>query len=125
MKDSTIFKIDMLTAYLFFNWSYFSVAPCCSRKEVCVLWYRTSTFLMFYLFFHLCFSPIHLLQYRENCIAAKSLFSSFCLPPECLQTELLPYLAVLANPMRNQGKRDQGNSWSWSVFAVETYWQIS
>ncbi|NWZ18157.1 RAD17 protein, partial [Agelaius phoeniceus] len=56
------------------------------------------------------FRPLHKPQwflinkkYQENCIAAKSLFSSFCLPPECLQTELLPYLAVLANPMRNQG----------------------
>ncbi|NWR23004.1 RAD17 protein, partial [Emberiza fucata] len=59
------------------------------------------------------FRPLHKPQwflinkkYQENCIAAKSLFSSFCLPPECLQTELLPYLAMLANPMRNQGKMD-------------------
>ncbi|KAF4797014.1 Cell cycle checkpoint protein RAD17 [Turdus rufiventris] len=43
-------------------------------------------------------------SYQENCLAAKSLFSSFCLPPECLQTELLPYLAMLANPMRNQAQ---------------------
>ncbi|OXB82644.1 UNVERIFIED_CONTAM: hypothetical protein H355_003939 [Colinus virginianus] len=43
-------------------------------------------------------------NYQENCIAAKSLFSSFCLPPECLQTELLPYLAKLANPMRNEAQ---------------------
>ncbi|NXI59619.1 RAD17 protein, partial [Chloroceryle aenea] len=57
------------------------------------------------------FRPLHKPQwffinkkYQENCLAAKSLFSSFCLPPECLQTELLPYLAMLANPMRNQGK---------------------
>ncbi|XP_030367356.1 cell cycle checkpoint protein RAD17 isoform X5 [Strigops habroptila] len=56
------------------------------------------------------FRPLHKPQwffinkkYQENCLAAKSLFSSFCLPPECLQTELLPYLAMLANPMRNQG----------------------
>uniref|UniRef100_A0A8B9M9W2 Cell cycle checkpoint protein RAD17 n=1 Tax=Accipiter nisus TaxID=211598 RepID=A0A8B9M9W2_9AVES len=55
------------------------------------------------------FRPLHKPQwffinkkYQENCLAAKSLFSSFCLPPECLQTELLPYLAKLANPMRNQ-----------------------
>ncbi|NXH77913.1 RAD17 protein, partial [Hydrobates tethys] len=54
------------------------------------------------------FRPLHKPQwffinkkYQENCLAAKSLFSSFCLPPECLQTELLPYLAMLANPMRN------------------------
>ncbi|OWK59656.1 Cell cycle checkpoint protein RAD17 [Lonchura striata] len=60
------------------------------------------------------FRPLHKPQwflinkkYQENCIAAKSLFSSFCLPPECLQTELLPYLAMLANPMRNQGKMGQ------------------
>ncbi|NXV80146.1 RAD17 protein, partial [Atlantisia rogersi] len=57
------------------------------------------------------FRPLHKPQwffiskkYQENCLAAKSLFSSFCLPPECLQTELLPYLAMLANPMRNQGE---------------------
>ncbi|NXS31783.1 RAD17 protein, partial [Pomatostomus ruficeps] len=57
------------------------------------------------------FRPLHKPQwflinkkYQENCLAAKSLFSSFCLPPECLQTELLPYLAVLANPMRNQAQ---------------------
>ncbi|NXU57592.1 RAD17 protein, partial [Turnix velox] len=56
------------------------------------------------------FRPLHKSQwfyinkkYQENCLAAKSLFTSFCLPPECLQTELLPYLAMLANPMRNQG----------------------
>ncbi|XP_077203571.1 cell cycle checkpoint protein RAD17 isoform X2 [Paroedura picta] len=57
------------------------------------------------------FRPLHKPQwfliskkYRENCIAAKSLFSSFCLPPTCLQTQLLPYLALLTNPMRNQGQ---------------------
>ncbi|NXT16851.1 RAD17 protein, partial [Prunella fulvescens] len=57
------------------------------------------------------FRPLHKPQwflinkkYQENCVAAKSLFSSFCLPPECLQTELLPYLAMLANPMRNQAQ---------------------
>ncbi|KAM6329703.1 cell cycle checkpoint protein RAD17-like isoform 2-T3 [Podargus strigoides] len=43
-------------------------------------------------------------KYQKNCLAAKSFFSSFCLPPECLQTELLPYLAMLANPMRNQAQ---------------------
>ncbi|XP_050802080.1 cell cycle checkpoint protein RAD17 isoform X3 [Gopherus flavomarginatus] len=42
-------------------------------------------------------------KYQENCLAAKSLFSSFCLPPLCLQTQLLPFLAMLTNPMRNQG----------------------
>ncbi|NXC09752.1 RAD17 protein, partial [Orthonyx spaldingii] len=57
------------------------------------------------------FRPLHKPQwflinkkYEENCHAAKSLFSSFCLSPECLQTELLPYLALLANPMRNQAQ---------------------
>ncbi|XP_019387838.1 PREDICTED: cell cycle checkpoint protein RAD17 isoform X1 [Crocodylus porosus] len=57
------------------------------------------------------FRPLHKPQwflinkkYQENCLAAKSLFSSFCLPPLCLQTELLPYLAMLTNPMRNQGQ---------------------
>ncbi|NXD30163.1 RAD17 protein, partial [Spelaeornis formosus] len=57
------------------------------------------------------FRPLHKPQwfliskkYQENCLAAKSLFSSFCLPSECLQTELLPYLAMLANPMRNQAQ---------------------
>ncbi|KAM6106164.1 cell cycle checkpoint protein RAD17 isoform 2-T2 [Pterocles gutturalis] len=57
------------------------------------------------------FRPLHKPQwffinkkYQENCLAAKTLFSGFCLPPECLQTELLPYLAMLANPMRNQAQ---------------------
>nr|XP_020645936.1 cell cycle checkpoint protein RAD17 isoform X1 [Pogona vitticeps]XP_020645937.1 cell cycle checkpoint protein RAD17 isoform X1 [Pogona vitticeps]XP_020645938.1 cell cycle checkpoint protein RAD17 isoform X1 [Pogona vitticeps]XP_020645939.1 cell cycle checkpoint protein RAD17 isoform X1 [Pogona vitticeps]XP_020645940.1 cell cycle checkpoint protein RAD17 isoform X1 [Pogona vitticeps] len=57
------------------------------------------------------FRPLHKPQwffinqkFQENCIAAKSLFSSFCLPPLCLQTELLPYLAMLTNPMRNQAQ---------------------
>lgn len=80
--------------------------PVAARKKVCVLWYRTSTFIMLYQAFYLCSPPSpQFLQYQENCLAAKSLFSSFCLPPECLQTELLPYLAMLANPMRNQGKK--------------------
>ncbi|XP_023694679.2 cell cycle checkpoint protein RAD17 [Paramormyrops kingsleyae] len=43
-------------------------------------------------------------KYRENCQAAKSLFVSFCLTPFSLQTELLPYLAQLTNPMRNQAQ---------------------
>ncbi|XP_070599206.1 LOW QUALITY PROTEIN: cell cycle checkpoint protein RAD17 [Erythrolamprus reginae] len=57
------------------------------------------------------FRPLHKPQwflinkkYQENCIAAKSLFSSFCLSPLCLQTELIPYLTMLANPMRNQAQ---------------------
>ncbi|XP_039767220.1 cell cycle checkpoint protein RAD17 isoform X4 [Ornithorhynchus anatinus] len=57
------------------------------------------------------FRPLHKPQwflinkkYRDNCRAAKSLFSNFCLPPLCLQTLLLPYLALLTNPMRNQAQ---------------------
>ncbi|KAJ8781952.1 hypothetical protein J1605_010700 [Eschrichtius robustus] len=56
------------------------------------------------------FRPLHKPQwflinkkYRENCLAAKALFSDFCLPALCLQTQLLPYLALLTIPMRNQG----------------------
>ena len=56
-------------------------------------------YLNFYFSFHLFFS----LQYRENCLAAKALFSDFCLPALCLQTQLLPYLTLLTIPMRNQG----------------------
>ncbi|XP_005733693.1 cell cycle checkpoint protein RAD17 isoform X3 [Pundamilia nyererei] len=41
-------------------------------------------------------------KHWENCVAAQSLFRSFCLTPLSLQTELLPYLAKLTNPMRNQ-----------------------
>ncbi|XP_071337822.1 cell cycle checkpoint protein RAD17 isoform X2 [Trachinotus anak] len=43
-------------------------------------------------------------KHRENCLAAQCLFSSFCLTPVSLQTELLPYLAKLTNPMRNQAQ---------------------
>lgn len=43
------------------------------------------------------------LKYRENYLAAQSLFVSFCLTPISLVTELVPYLAKLSNPMRNQG----------------------
>ncbi|XP_070791901.1 cell cycle checkpoint protein RAD17 [Pituophis catenifer annectens] len=57
------------------------------------------------------FRPLHKPQwflinrkYQENCFAAKSLFSSFCLSPLCLQTELIPYLTMLTNPMRNQAQ---------------------
>ncbi|XP_026527607.1 LOW QUALITY PROTEIN: cell cycle checkpoint protein RAD17 [Notechis scutatus] len=57
------------------------------------------------------FRPLHKPQwflinrkYQENCFAAKSLFSSFCLSPLCLQTELIPYLIMLTNPMRNQAQ---------------------
>lgn len=67
---------------------------------ICQFWFsRVCTCgCLFFFFFP------QILQYQENCAAAKSLFSSFCLSPECLQTELLPYLAKLANPMRNEGK---------------------
>ncbi|XP_062828370.1 LOW QUALITY PROTEIN: cell cycle checkpoint protein RAD17 [Anolis carolinensis] len=57
------------------------------------------------------FRPLHKPQwflinkkYQENCLVAKSLFASFCSSPLCLQTELLPYLALLTNPMRNQAQ---------------------
>ncbi|XP_019486704.1 PREDICTED: cell cycle checkpoint protein RAD17 [Hipposideros armiger] len=57
------------------------------------------------------FRPLHKPQwflinkkYRENCQAAKALFSDFCLPALCLQTQLLPYLALLTIPMRNQAQ---------------------
>lgn len=43
-------------------------------------------------------------KHRENCLAAQSLFRSFCLTPVSLQIELLPYLAKLTNPMRNQAQ---------------------
>ncbi|KAM3850280.1 cell cycle checkpoint protein RAD17-like, partial [Diretmus argenteus] len=43
-------------------------------------------------------------KYRENCLACESLFINFCLTPVSLQTELLPYLAKLTNPMRNQAQ---------------------
>ncbi|XP_060764020.1 cell cycle checkpoint protein RAD17 [Neoarius graeffei] len=42
--------------------------------------------------------------YRENYLAAQSLFVSFCLTPISLVTELVPYLAKLSNPMRNQAQ---------------------
>lgn len=45
-------------------------------------------------------------KYRGNCQAAQSLFRSFCLTPVSLQTELLPYLAKLSNPMRNPAQID-------------------
>ncbi|XP_008282558.1 cell cycle checkpoint protein RAD17 [Stegastes partitus] len=43
-------------------------------------------------------------KHRENCLAAQSLFRSFCLTPISLQTELLPYLAKLTNPMSSQAQ---------------------
>ncbi|XP_060928154.1 cell cycle checkpoint protein RAD17 isoform X2 [Limanda limanda] len=43
-------------------------------------------------------------KHRENSLAAQSLFRSFCLTPVSLQTELLPYLAKLTSPMRNQAQ---------------------
>ncbi|XP_053530607.1 cell cycle checkpoint protein RAD17 isoform X2 [Ictalurus punctatus] len=42
--------------------------------------------------------------YRENYLTAQSLFVSFCLTPISLVTELVPYLAKLSNPMRNQAQ---------------------
>ncbi|KAJ0019665.1 hypothetical protein NQD34_007234, partial [Periophthalmus magnuspinnatus] len=55
------------------------------------------------------FRPLHKphwLHYRGNCLAAQTLFRSFCLTPVALQSELLPYLAKLSNPMRNQAQID-------------------
>uniref|UniRef100_A0A673JLZ5 AAA+ ATPase domain-containing protein n=1 Tax=Sinocyclocheilus rhinocerous TaxID=307959 RepID=A0A673JLZ5_9TELE len=43
-------------------------------------------------------------MYRENYLTAQSLFLNFCLTPVSLLTELVPYLAKLTNPMRNQGE---------------------
>lgn len=43
-------------------------------------------------------------KHRENSGAAQSLFRSFCLSPVSLQIHLLPYLAKLTNPMRNQAQ---------------------
>lgn len=45
-------------------------------------------------------------KYRGNCLAAQALFRNYCLTPVGLQTELLPYLAKLSNPMRNQAQID-------------------
>ncbi|XP_051028429.1 cell cycle checkpoint protein RAD17 [Acomys russatus] len=57
------------------------------------------------------FRPLHKPQwflihkkYRENCLAARALFVDFCLPALCLQTQLLPYLALLTVPMRNKAQ---------------------
>ncbi|XP_037536705.1 cell cycle checkpoint protein RAD17 [Nematolebias whitei] len=41
-------------------------------------------------------------KHRDNCQAAQSLFRSFCLTPVTLQIQLLPFLAKLSNPLRNQ-----------------------
>lgn len=45
-------------------------------------------------------------KYRGNCLAVQALFRNYCLTPVGLQTELLPYLAKLSNPMRNQAQID-------------------
>ncbi|KAM4808892.1 cell cycle checkpoint protein RAD17 [Rhinophrynus dorsalis] len=57
------------------------------------------------------FRPLHKPQWllvnkkhQENCLAARSLFSSFCSSPLCLQTQVVPYLAMLTNPLRNQAQ---------------------
>uniref|UniRef100_A0A3B3WD39 Uncharacterized protein n=1 Tax=Poecilia mexicana TaxID=48701 RepID=A0A3B3WD39_9TELE len=42
-------------------------------------------------------------KHQDNCVAAQSLFRSFCLTPVSLQTQLLPFLAKLCNPTRSQG----------------------
>ncbi|XP_051552277.1 cell cycle checkpoint protein RAD17-like isoform X2 [Myxocyprinus asiaticus] len=43
-------------------------------------------------------------MYRENYMTAHSLFINFCLTPVSLLTELVPYLAKLTNPLRNQAQ---------------------
>ncbi|XP_054630563.1 cell cycle checkpoint protein RAD17 isoform X2 [Dunckerocampus dactyliophorus] len=43
-------------------------------------------------------------KHRDNCLVAQCLFRSFCMTPVSLQTQLLPYLAKLTNPLRNQGQ---------------------
>ncbi|XP_071995186.1 cell cycle checkpoint protein RAD17 [Engystomops pustulosus] len=57
------------------------------------------------------FRPLHKPQwllvnrkYQENALAARELFSSFCSSPMCLQTQVVPYLAKLTNPLRNQAQ---------------------
>ncbi|XP_056395221.1 cell cycle checkpoint protein RAD17 [Hyla sarda] len=57
------------------------------------------------------FRPLHKPQwfhvnkkYQENTLAARELFSSFCSSPLCLQTQVVPYLAKLTNPLRNQAQ---------------------
>ncbi|OCU02360.1 hypothetical protein XELAEV_18008122mg [Xenopus laevis] len=54
------------------------------------------------------FKPLHKPQWlainkkhQENCLAARSLFSTFCSTPLGLQTQVVPYLAMLTNPLRN------------------------
>ncbi|CAI9615671.1 unnamed protein product [Staurois parvus] len=54
------------------------------------------------------FRPLHKPQwllvnkkYQENSLAARELFSIFCSSPLCLQTQVIPYLAKLTNPLRN------------------------
>ncbi|XP_072244679.1 cell cycle checkpoint protein RAD17 [Leuresthes tenuis] len=43
-------------------------------------------------------------KHRDNCLAAQSLFMSFWLTPVNLHTQLLPYLAKLIHPLRNQAQ---------------------
>ncbi|XP_027890745.1 cell cycle checkpoint protein RAD17 isoform X1 [Xiphophorus couchianus] len=43
-------------------------------------------------------------KHQDNCVAAQSLFKSFCLTPVGLQTQLLPFLAKLSNPTRSQAQ---------------------
>ncbi|KAM4049340.1 cell cycle checkpoint protein RAD17 [Anomaloglossus baeobatrachus] len=57
------------------------------------------------------FRPLHKPQwllvnkkYQENTLAARELFSNFCSSPMCLQTQVVPYLAKLTNPLRNQAQ---------------------
>ncbi|KAM5192859.1 cell cycle checkpoint protein RAD17 [Mantella aurantiaca] len=54
------------------------------------------------------FRPLHKPQwllvnkkYQENSLAGRKLFSILCSSPLCLQTQVIPYLAKLTNPLRN------------------------
>ncbi|XP_037834413.1 cell cycle checkpoint protein RAD17 isoform X2 [Kryptolebias marmoratus] len=66
-------------------------------------------------------------KHRDNCQAAQCLFRSFCLTPVSLQIQLLPYLAKLSNPLRNQDNVSPGcgsdvtNEILWKIEIGESY----
>ncbi|XP_071800294.1 cell cycle checkpoint protein RAD17-like isoform X1 [Asterias amurensis] len=43
-------------------------------------------------------------KYREGCLSAKGLFVGQCWTPVELQTQLLPYLAIISVPLKNPGQ---------------------
>ncbi|XP_053557429.1 cell cycle checkpoint protein RAD17 isoform X2 [Bombina bombina] len=74
------------------------------------------------------FKPLHKPQwlfvnkkYQENCLAARSLFLNSCSSPLCLQTQVLPYLAMLTNPLRNQDCIYTGCG---SLTLEKTFWKV-